>query len=188
MGHFIAAKQKGLDVGVPTFIPFVGAWINLKEQPMNVETEAYVGFAGPFIGTLGTLVCYFLAREYESNLLLALAYAGFFINLFNLIPISPLDGGRITAILSPRIWLVGIPIIIGFFYYYPSPLLIIIVVLAFPQIIKAWKYNPDLPENKSYYNVTMESKVTYFIYYMGLVIFLALMTNNIHIMLSGIRS
>ena len=46
MGHFIAAKQRGLKVGLPTFIPFVGAWINLKQQPMNVETEAYVGFAG----------------------------------------------------------------------------------------------------------------------------------------------
>jgi len=136
-GHFIAAKQKGLDVGVPTFIPFVGAWINLKEQPMNVETEAYIGFAGPFIGTLGALICYFLARGYDSNLLLALSYAGFFINLFNLIPISPLDGGRITAILSPRIWLLGIPIMMIFFYYYPSPILVIIAILAFPQLIKA---------------------------------------------------
>ena len=50
MGHFLAAKQRGLEVGLPTFIPFVGAWINLKEQPRDVETEAYVGFAGPLLG------------------------------------------------------------------------------------------------------------------------------------------
>ena len=63
MGHFLAAKQKGLDVGAPTFIPFVGAWIQLKEQPMNVATEAYVALAGPLAGTLGALFCYFLAPQ-----------------------------------------------------------------------------------------------------------------------------
>src|SRR6187431_2406682 len=76
MGHYIAARQRGLDVGAPTFIPFVGAWIQLKEQPHNAETEAYVGVAGPLAGTAGALAAYFLARHYDSNLLLALAYTG----------------------------------------------------------------------------------------------------------------
>jgi len=101
MGHYIAARQKGLDVGAPTFIPFVGAWIALKQQPHNAEMEAYIGLGGPLLGTLGALACYFAARETDSNLLLSLSYAGFFINLFNLIPLSPFDGGRITAVLSP---------------------------------------------------------------------------------------
>ncbi len=60
MGHYLAAKQRGLNVGVPTFIPFVGAWIELKDQPHNVETEAYVGFAGPIVGTAASLVCLWL--------------------------------------------------------------------------------------------------------------------------------
>jgi len=77
MGHYIAARQRGLAVGAPTFIPFVGAWISMKDLPHNVEVEAYVGLAGPVLGTVGALVCYFLAREYDSNLLLALSYAGF---------------------------------------------------------------------------------------------------------------
>src|SRR5437868_4036086 len=97
MGHYIAARRRGLDVGAPTFIPFVGAWIQLKQLPHNAETEAYVGIAGPLAGTLGALACYFLARYSGSHLLLALSYAGFFLNLFNLIPLSPFDGGRITA-------------------------------------------------------------------------------------------
>lgn len=88
MGHYIAARRRGLDVGLPTFIPFVGAWIQLKELPHNAETEAYVGMAGPLAGTLGALACYFLARSTDSHLLLALAYSGFFLNLFNLIPLS----------------------------------------------------------------------------------------------------
>src|SRR4051812_41018685 len=121
MGHYIAARQRGLDVGAPTFIPFVGAWIELKDQPHNVETEAYVGIAGPIAGTVGALVCYYLGRNYDSQLLLALSYAGFFINLFNLIPMSPFDGGRITAVLSPRTWFFGVPILVALFFYNPSP-------------------------------------------------------------------
>ena len=102
LGHYAAAKQRNLNVGAPTFIPFVGAWIQLKEQPMDVETEAYVGIAGPVTGTVAAMACYYAAEYTHSQLLLALAYAGFMINLFNLIPISPLDGGRITAIISPE--------------------------------------------------------------------------------------
>src|SRR3954470_23300990 len=105
MGHYIAAKQRGLNVGAPTFIPFVGAWIQLKDQPHNAETEAYVGLAGPLAGTFGALACYFFGREHQSSLLLALAYAGFFLNLFNLIPLSPFDGGRISDVISPKLWL-----------------------------------------------------------------------------------
>src|SRR5215469_13520993 len=72
MGHYLAARRRGLNVGLPTFIPFVGAWIQLKEMPHDSETEAYVGIAGPFAGTLGALGCYYAARETGSGLLLAL--------------------------------------------------------------------------------------------------------------------
>ena len=103
MGHFLAARQRGLAVGAPTFIPFVGAWIELKDLPHDVETEAWIGLAGPLLGTVGALGCYYLYRATDEPLMLALSYAGFFINLFNLIPVSPFDGGRITAIISPRV-------------------------------------------------------------------------------------
>jgi Zn-dependent protease len=78
MGHYIAARQRGLDVGAPTFIPFVGAWVELKDMPHDAETEAYVGLGGPLLGTVGALACYFIARDQGSNLLLAIAYSGFF--------------------------------------------------------------------------------------------------------------
>ena len=77
---------------------------------------------------------------------MALAYAGFMINLFNLIPLSPLDGGRITQILSPRIWFLGVPLLIALFFYFPSPLLILIAILAAPSLIAAWRYDPNSPE------------------------------------------
>ena len=57
MGHYIAARRRGLDVGAPTFIPFVGAWIQLKDLPHDAETEAYVGMGGPLVGSIGALGC-----------------------------------------------------------------------------------------------------------------------------------
>jgi Zn-dependent protease len=137
LGHYVAARQRGLAVGAPTFIPFIGAWIQLKDQPMHVETEAYVGFAGPVAGTAAAMACYFIGREQGSQLLLALAYSGCMLNLFNLIPISPLDGGRITAIISPKVWLLGIPLLGALFLYSHSPMLILIAFLAYPQIKQA---------------------------------------------------
>ena len=188
MGHYLAARQRGLDVGAPTFIPFVGAWIELKELPHDVETEAWVGFAGPLLGSIAALGCYFAARESDSNLLLALAYAGFFLNLFNLIPLAPLDGGRITAVLTPRVWLLGVPVLVGLFFWRPSPLLILMAILAAPQVMKAWKYDASDPVNRQYYAVSTETRMTYGLYYLGLLAFLAVMAHDTHEMLGAVRS
>jgi len=187
MGHYLAARQRGLAVGAPTFIPFVGAWIELKDQPRDAETEAWIGFAGPLLGSIAALGCYFAARESGSRLLLALAYAGFFLNLFNLIPLSPFDGGRITAVLSPRIWLLGVPVLVAIFFWRPSPLLVLMAVLAAPQVLKAWRYDPEAPENRSYYAVSTETRLTYALYYIGLLAFLAVMAHDTHEMLGALR-
>jgi Zn-dependent protease len=128
MGHYLAARQRGLAVGLPAFIPFVGAWIEIKDGFRDAETEAYVGIAGPAIGTLSALACLALGNLLDSDLLRAVAYSGFILNLFNLIPLSPLDGGRITSVVSPHVWLVGIPALVALFLYWPSPLLILIAV------------------------------------------------------------
>ena len=181
MGHYLAAKQRGLDVGAPAFIPFVGAWINLKEQPRDAETEAYIGLAGPLVGSLAALAVYYVGRENDQPWLLALAYSGFFLNLFNLIPISPFDGGRITAVLSPRIWFLGVPMLLAMFFWRPSPLLIMMAILAYPQLVKAWKHDPNSEEAKAYYGVaSQETKFTYGVFYLGLAAFLAVMCHDLH--------
>jgi Zn-dependent protease len=180
MGHFVAARLCGLDVGAPTFIPFVGAWIELKEMPHSVETEAYIGFAGPLAGTLGALFCYWMGRSYNSDLLLALSYSGFMLNLFNLIPISPLDGGRITAIISPKVWLVGVPLLVAMFFYRPSPMLILIGILAYPQLKAAFSKEPPEGVPADYYQVALNTRVNYGVMYLCLVVFLALMTYDLH--------
>jgi len=182
MGHFIAARQRGLDVGAPTFIPFVGAWIELKDMPRDAETEAYVGIAGPLAGTLGALACFYLARNYDSRLLLALAYAGFFLNLFNLIPLAPFDGGRVTAVISPKLWLIGVPILVGLFFYRPSPLLILMAFIAAPQAWKAWRAlrGEQTAEEQTYYRASAETRFSYGALYLGLAGFLAVMCHQLH--------
>ena len=186
LGHYIAARLCGLNVGAPMFIPFVGAWISMKEMPRDVHTEAYVGFAGPFVGTLAALACYWIARSTDSQIMLALAYSGFMLNLFNLIPISPMDGGRITAIISPKVWLFGMPLLAALFLYSPSPMLIMIAILAFPQVkIALQKDNGASDMPPGYYDVPMERRVNYAVYYLGLTGFLAIMTYQLHGTLSS---
>jgi Zn-dependent protease len=186
MGHYVAARQCGLNVGAPAFIPFVGAWINLKEQPRDVRTEAYVAAAGPLVGTVAAVAVYLWGRWTESALLLAIAYAGLFLNLFNLLPISPLDGGRITAIISPRIWLIGAPVMLAMLFYRPSPVLAIIAIIAFPQLIKAWRYDPKAPENLAYYGVPLQAKLEYGGLYLALTAYLGVMTFEVHEMLGAV--
>jgi Zn-dependent protease len=120
--------------------------------------------------------------------MLAIAYSGFFLNLFNMIPLSPFDGGRITAVLTPRVWLLGVPILIGVFVYSPSPLLILMALMAAPQAWKAFKYDPAAPENAAYYGVSTKTRIEYGSYYLVLTAFLAVMTHDVHEMLEAARS
>lgn len=190
MGHYIAARRVGLPVGLPTFIPFVGAWIDLKQQPLSVEQEARVAFGGPFLGTAAALVLLFLAGNTGSPLLLALAYAGFFLNLFNLIPITPFDGGRIVAIVSPRIWLLGAPILVGVFLLIPSPMFLVILLLVAPTIwqsLKAvWRGEPPGGDAR-YYDVPARERVRWGAYYLLLLVFLCVMTWGTHESLETLR-
>lgn len=187
MGHFMAARQRGLAVGAPTFIPFVGAWVQLKTLPHDVETEAYVALAGPVAGTLVSIACYVLARSWHSDLLLALSYAGFFINLFNLIPLAPFDGGRITSIVSPRVWLLGVPILIALFVWRPSPMLLLVALLAAPHVWKAVKFDRRDPANAVYYDVPVRTRILYGVTYLALASYLAVMTGDVHDMLQSAR-
>jgi Zn-dependent protease len=180
MGHYFAAKQRGLDVGLPAFIPFVGAWINLRDHPHDAETEAYVAYAGPFVGTLAAFAAYFYGRNIGSDLWQAVAYSGFIINLFNLIPISPLDGGRITQVLSPRIWLLGTPMLVALFFYSPSPMLLMIGVFALPNLRAAWKYDANSPEAQKYRSIPDAVRFEYAVLYLGLAAVLAIMSYHVH--------
>ena len=186
MGHYLAARQRGLEVGLPAFIPFIGAWIQLKDKLPNAETEAYVGIAGPAVGSAGAFLCYFWAQHYHDNAMLAVAYAGFMINLFNLLPLSPLDGGRITTVLSPKIWIAGVPLLIGLFVINPSPILIVVGLLALPKAWAAWRGR--LAEPPDYWQVSASERLQYGAAYIFLLMGLGFMSYRVHGILSGVSS
>jgi Zn-dependent protease len=171
MGHFVAARQRGLQVGLPTFIPFVGAWINLKTQDLDPETIAFVGMAGPLLGSTGAFVVFLGASYYQLPWLMALAYAGFILNLFNLIPITPLDGGHIVGVISPKLWILGIPLLVGLYFWRPSPLLIIIAIMAVPRLLSLFRGQipaaAQLPK--------LGERMRYASEYLGLIVFLILL-------------
>jgi Zn-dependent protease len=95
LGHFFEARRQGLEVTLPTFIPFFGAYVLVKNAPLNPWRNALVSLAGPAAGGLGSGVCWAIGEQTDSNLLRALAYFGFLLNLFNMLPIGFLDGGSI---------------------------------------------------------------------------------------------
>jgi Zn-dependent protease len=178
MGHYIAAKQRGLDVGLPTFIPFVGAWINLKNQGLNAETTAFVGLAGPLLGSTSAFVVYLVALYYDSHWLLAIAYAGFVLNLFNLIPVAPLDGGHIVAVITPKIWIIGVPLLVALYAWRPNPLLIIVMILALPNAWAAIRGKVPVPVNPELAGIGLRARFA--AEYLGLVCFLTLMAFEVH--------
>ena len=138
-----------------------------------------MGLGEPLIGSIGALIYYYLARHFDSNLLLAISYSGFFLNLFNLIPLSPFDGGRITAVLSPRIWLLGVPVLGALFIVRPSPMLLLMALLAAPSVWKAITYKSDCAEAHTCHAVPRAVKWEYATYYIALTAFLAAMSHDV---------
>jgi len=181
LGHFIVARQKGYDVGAPVFIPFVGAWISLKTQDMSPQNEAHIALAGPVLGSVGAFLCYLYAMHDGGRIWFAIAYAGFVLNLFNLIPARPLDGGRIVRAVSEKIWFLGIPLLGLVFYFQQSPLILMILVLALPD---AWRAITGRHEPGAQ-RLPMASRIGYAIAYLGLAATLASVAFALHQQLEG---
>jgi Zn-dependent protease len=152
LGHVAEAKRQGLPVSAPMFIPFLGALITLKQLPDNAWNEAKVAIAGPIVGGLGAAAVWALGESLDSDLLVALAFTGFFLNLFNLAPISPLDGGRIVAAIHPALWAVGLLALVGLAIVAPNPILILILVLGGLESWRRWQHRKD-PTAASYYRL-----------------------------------
>lgn len=127
-GHIVAAKRKGLPVSPPVFIPFLGAFILMKRHPRDAQTEAYIALGGPLLGTVGALLAYVLGAALNSVTLLATAYIGFLLNLFNLLPIHPLDGGRIASAVTRWLWAGGLLVGAWLIWLLKSPVLFIVWV------------------------------------------------------------
>ena len=93
VGHYIEASRQGLHPSLPVFIPFLGAYVAMKNAPFDPWRNLLVSAAGPFLGGIGALGVWLVGEAIDSRLLVALGYTGFMLNLFNLLPFRPLDGG-----------------------------------------------------------------------------------------------
>ena len=171
-GHLLAAKRIGLKVGAPVFIPFMGAFIALKEAPKNAWIEAQVGIGGPLLGTIGAGLCFGLFYATGNPLFKALAYTGFFLNLFNLAPVGFLDGGRVVTALSPWLWLVGIVIIALLMFMHPNFLLFLIFIVSLPRLFSLFRKKTE--EEIRYFEVTPAQRWFMGTLYFGLAGVLAL--------------
>ena len=171
-GHLLAARRCGLKVGIPVFIPFMGAVIALKEAPRNAWIEAQVGIGGPILGSLGAAGCELIFLATGNPLFRALAYTGFFLNLFNLLPVGFLDGGRIVTALSPWLWLIGFLLLAGLTVLHLNLLLLLILLLSLPRLFSLFKEKSD--EECRYFEVTPARRWVVGVRYFGLIALLIL--------------
>ena len=186
MGHVLEAKRQGLPVSAPLFIPFLGALITLKQMPHNAWNEAKLAIAGPIVGSVGAAAVWIAGEATDSNHLKALAFLGFFINLFNLLPVVPLDGGRIVSALHPVLWLLGFLALLGLVFLSPNPILIIILIVSGMELWQRWRTR-NHPELQEYYRVTPRQRAITAVLYFGLAVLLVLGMEATHVDRDALR-
>jgi Zn-dependent protease len=158
LGHVIQLRREGVEASAPMFIPFLGAVISAKSLGDDAAAEARVGLAGPILGTIATLVPLGLWLATGDDFWRALAYIGFFLNLFNLLPVLPLDGGRAMAALSPWVWFAGFAGLIVLTFFFPNPILILVLLFGGFESWRRWK-NRKSPEAQAYHDIPTRTRV-----------------------------
>jgi len=172
LGHVIQLRREGIRASAPMFIPFMGALVAMKELPRNAAAEARVGLAGPVLGSLGALVPLGLYAATSDELFRALAFVGFFLNLFNLLPVLPLDGGRAMAALSPWMWVVGYGLLVAATIAFPNPIMLLILLLGGLETYRRWKERGS-PASREFHRVTPTTRAIVAGVYIGLAALLA---------------
>jgi Zn-dependent protease len=166
MGHVLALRRFGVKASAPIFIPFLGAVIAMKQLPKNAYMEAVVGLGGPVIGSLGALAAWVVYQINGEPMFLAIAYLGILLNLFNLLPVLPLDGGRAVGAMSRWFWVAGYAALIGLMFYRPTPIIFIILLVGAPEVWASFRHRKGESE---YYEIPFTQRVAVGTVYFGMI-------------------
>ena len=166
-GHLLVARYFGLKVSAPMFIPFMGAFIALKEAPRNAWIEASVGIGGPILGSAAALLCHAIGLGFNAPLFIGLAWTAYFLNLFNLTPVGMLDGGRIATALSPWLWLPGLAVLGWMAWTHPNFIIWMVLIMSLPRLVSLFRKRTD--EEQRFYEVTPAQRWSMAAMYFGLV-------------------
>ena len=162
-GHYVAFRNYGLKVSLPTFIPLMGAF-TAGDMPPNAEQSAYISLAGPLTGLGLSAACYAMGMLNHEQIWFAAAYLGAFLNLFNMVPTPPFDGGAIAAVLSPRVWIFGFVAFIGLALYLHLAVffVIILALVGLPRAIAGFRgqYDP------AYYTLAPLARISIGVWYL----------------------
>jgi Zn-dependent protease len=180
MGHVIQLRREGIKATAPLFIPFMGAFVGMKQLPQNAAAEARVGLAGPVLGAIGCLIPLGLYEATGYEFWKALAFTGFFLNLFNLLPVLPLDGGRAMAALSPWMWFVGFGVLVGATIVFPNPIMLVILLLGGMETVRRWRARKS-PQAEAYHRVPRGQRIAVAAVYIGLAVGLAVGMDLTHV-------
>jgi Zn-dependent protease len=182
MGHVIQLRREGLKASAPMFIPFMGAAVFAKSLGRNALAEARVGLAGPILGSLGSVACIAIWHATGNDLWRALAFTGFFLNLFNLLPVVPLDGGRAMAAMAPWMWFAGFAAMVPLAFIFPNPIILVILVLAGYETYKRWKLRrAGGAEQEVYYEVRPLDRALVAAVYLSLIALLVVGMHATHL-------
>jgi Zn-dependent protease len=175
MGHYIQLRREGVKPSGMVFIPFLGAAVGTRSLGGSALAEARVGLAGPILGSLAVVALLPIAAATDDDFWRALAFTGFFLNLFNLLPVVPLDGGRAMAAMAPWMWFVGFGAIVLLVFIWPNPILILIALLGGYETYRRWKQRKHGEEgNAEYYRVKPLHRLLVAGVYVGLIVGLAI--------------
>ncbi len=179
LGHVIQLRREGIKASAPMFIPFLGAVISARSLGDSALAEARVGLAGPVLGTIGSAACILIWHATGADIWRALAFTGFFLNLFNLLPVVPLDGGRAMAAMAPWMWFLGLAALVPLALIFPNPIILIILVFAALETYKRWKLrNAGVAQQQDYYRVRPLDRALVAAVYLSLI---ALLVVGMHV-------
>jgi Zn-dependent protease len=170
LGHLVAMRAVGLKAVGPVFVPFLGAVISLSREPINARMAANVAIGGPAAGTLSAFVCLILYLWTDSSLMFVLTYTACLLNLFNLLPCSPLDGGRIATAVSPHFGWLGIGTV-GLLFVKTGNFIVLAVLLF--SLLQSWQDSKERQD--TYYTcLSLEQRLVVGGWYLALLLLLSL--------------